>query len=147
MAILDWRGPQAVEIIKQAARQGLSGAAIEVQSEAQRTLNREGRGRVYVKRGGRVHVASLPGNPPAKDTGNLGRSVQIDDRQLTQASNELRVRIGTDQPYGRWMEFGTRNIAPRPWLNRSLNQARPSALKRIDQAIRLAISRIRGLAQ
>ena len=72
--------------------------------------------KTYGKKG---HHPSLPGNPPAVDTGTLRRSVtyQVDE-------NELVGYVGSnlkDPPYGAYLEFGTTKdgkqiIKPRPWL-------------------------------
>lgn len=67
--------------------------------------------KTYGKKG---HHPSLPGNPPAVDTGTLRRSVtyQVDE-------NELVGYVGSNlknPPYGAYLEFGTSRMKPRPWL-------------------------------
>ena len=64
-------------------------AGVLVQTELKRMVNRSG-------------SPSSPGTPPGKDTGTLGRSIQVDASKIT----SLRVRIGTNLPYGRIQEFG-----------------------------------------
>ena len=37
---------------------------------------------------------------------------------------KLTARVGTNVPYGKYLELGTkRGIAPRPWLRRALNES------------------------
>lgn len=55
------------------------------------------------------HTASLPGFPPNTDKGDLVRSIQFNVDGKT-------ASVGTNLRYGAWLEFGTRHIAPRPWL-------------------------------
>jgi len=64
---------------------------------------------------------SKAGNPPAVDTGNLRRSIQINQDT---ASGD--VEVGTNVEYARYLEYGTSKMAARPWLNRSFNLAKSS---------------------
>ena len=48
-----------------------------------------------------------------KQTGRLQTSVASDKDGLVR-------RVGTNVKYGRWLEMGTRYMAWRPWLRRSL---------------------------
>ena len=62
------------------------------------------------------HHPSAPGNPPAPDTGNLRNSIRF---SVENAGNAVKGRIGSTQnkpPYGAYLEYGTSNILPRPWL-------------------------------
>ncbi len=60
-----------------------------------------------------LHRASKPGDPPAADTGALKRSAFV-ERIRTGA------RVGVAMLYAAWLEFGTRKIAPRPFLRPAL---------------------------
>lgn len=54
--------------------------------------------------------ASFPGDPPNTDTGRLVQSIQFEiDGNVGY--------VGTNLVYGAWLEFGTKNMAPRPWLS------------------------------
>jgi hypothetical protein len=93
--------------IRAQTRAALWGAALDLQATWQDVLNTPGSGRTY-KRGSVSHTASKPGDPPAPDTGALRSSiavVQMDDDT---------VRVGTGLDYGRFLEFGTKDIEPRP---------------------------------
>lgn len=85
--------------------------ANEVRNEIIDELSEPGTGRTY-KRGSRTHTASSPGNAPAVDTGRLRQSISIDDSQLS----SLKIRVGTNVEYGPPLEYGSRNIAPRPFI-------------------------------
>ena len=70
-------------------------------------------GKLYTG-GGRSapHRASSPGEFPRVDTGDLLRSIIVEDR-----INEIEVgSIITDPPYPQWLEDGTDIMEPRPWL-------------------------------
>lgn len=74
-------------------------------------------GRIYEKyRPRRTHRASAPGEAPMTDTGRLANS--IDAELSTKAL--LLATVGTNVEYGRYLQFGTPDIAPRPWLDRAL---------------------------
>jgi hypothetical protein len=96
--------------------------------------NRVGRGRVYTHylrtnpRTGVVypvaerptpHRASAPGDAPARDTGRLMESVAVTKRAT---ASDLVAEIGPRQQafaeafYPGFLEYGTRKIAPRPFI-------------------------------
>lgn len=92
-------------------------AAIRVLAEEgvniakQSMLNSPATGRSYV-RGGKVHVASSPGNPPRPDRGVLINTLRHEER-----GKAVRVIIaGSD--HAEPLEFGSaaRNMAPRPFM-------------------------------
>ena len=125
---------------------GLQGAidatALAVQSTAQKKIQRGGRSGVtyyripgdkyltiradspdgppaaFVGGGGshnlsRTHQASAPGEPPKTDTGGLASSIAI-------VLGTKEARVGTGLVYGKYLEFGTTRMEPRPWLHDSL---------------------------
>jgi HK97 gp10 family phage protein len=84
--------------------------------------SRDGRGRVYVRSGGRTHQASAPGDPPARDSGRLQESVKV------KRQNSNSYTVGPDPEafkngfYPANLEFGTLHIAPRPFMRPALEQ-------------------------
>lgn len=56
---------------------------------------------------------SKPGNPPKTDTGRLVNSIYVN-------AEDGGVFVGTNVKYGKWLEFGTRYISPRPFLQPAL---------------------------
>lgn len=71
----------------------------------------------FVNNRTKAHYASLPGNPPAPDTGRLKNSINYD---VSVENDTIIGRVGStlkDPPYGAYHEFGTsKNPNPRPWL-------------------------------
>jgi len=60
-----------------------------------------------------VDGPSAPGEPPHRDEGPLSRSIRLFQ------SNVMWI-IGSPLEYARWLEFGTRNMAARPFLRPGL---------------------------
>ena len=66
----------------------------------------------------RLVVASKPYTPPNSDTGRAVQSIKFD---FTKAG--MTGRVGTNLRYLAWLEFGTEDIQPRPWLSTALLKA------------------------
>lgn len=111
------------EINRAAISNGVRGVQI-LRSAALEVLGQDGSGRVY--RNG--HVASAPGQPPAPDTGNLRKNWR---QKVIAAPNgigngvRIRMQIKTDTFYAKFLEYGTRKMAPRPFHDRIKTKARP----------------------
>ena len=76
-------------------------------------------GRIY-KRGNITHQASAAGEYPATDTGQLISGIS---NKFT--NKGLRGRVESRAPYSMALEFGTRLIEARPFLQPSLEAVRP----------------------
>lgn len=99
-------------------------------------------GRIY-RIFGRNHQASAPGEFPAKLTGKLSRNVRYDVRGA--AELEVGIRKFGNVPYPMFLEFGTRKMARRPYIEEASNEfanrlamelvyyTRVSIVKRLDQ--------------
>lgn len=92
-------------------------------------LNTPKTGRVY-QRGSVTHQASAPGEPPASDTGELVNSIktEYDEAKL---SGTVVVR----SPHGPHLEYGTRNMEPRPFLRPALANRRKASADIIKQEL------------
>lgn len=66
-----------------------------------------------VRRGARSHYPSLPGFPPAIDTGALVNSIRIEKDEV-----KGKVEIGSkgNAPYSKYLETGTAKMEARPFL-------------------------------
>jgi len=73
-------------------------------------------GRVYGN-----HQASAPGQPPATDKGQLVRSITM---SVEGTEGEVVGVIRASAPYAAMLEFGTSNIAPRPYMQPGLESQR-----------------------
>lgn len=104
--------------------------ALNVYSEALRsevydTLERSKVGRGVFWPGNRV-PSSVPGDAPARQTGRLQESIAVTKRATP---TELAAQVGPrprafqgQPPYPVFLEFGTRKMAPRPFMRPSINQ-------------------------
>ncbi len=109
----------------------------ELEGMVKRSM-RKGTGRIYMKGKKRniVHIASAPGQAPAVDTGRLHASIStnfigsgskngpVGSKALAEDgvgepandSYAFKVVVGTRVDYAPGLEFGTRSIAPRPFM-------------------------------
>ena len=134
---LDWHGPQVQAAIQAELGRRLARCAILVCNRAKELLStdgtakgggRDGKGRF--KKSLRYNAnPSAPGEPPHVQTGRLRGSVawEVDG---------LEARVGTNVPYGRWLELGTTKIAARPWLRRALSECRAQVLEVLGRPLR-----------
>lgn len=118
-------GREATDDVVRAMREG----GLIVQGKAVRSMRSTPKtGRRY-KRGAAAHTASSPGNPPAIDTGFLASSVEV--RPTPSGAD-----VGSRAQYAKWLEFGTRHIAPRPFLAPALRDSVDEIVERVRAALR-----------
>jgi HK97 gp10 family phage protein len=75
---------------------------------------------------------SIPGNPPKTDTGRLVNSIFVDSEEDAEG---FRALVGTNVEYGRHLEFGTKSIEPRPWLQPALEENREINIREVSKAV------------
>lgn len=86
-----------------------------------------------------AHHPSLPGNPPAPDTGNLRASINY---EIHATSNEVYGVVGStqqDPDYAVYTEYGTSKMAPRPWLRPAMYKNNAFVKKSIAKAVASAL--------
>ena len=62
--------------------------------------------------------ASLPGNPPHRRTGRFRRGINATVTAVSRTLHgaiQIRGRVSSRAPYGKFLEFGTRRMRARPW--------------------------------
>lgn len=59
------------------------------------------------------HQASAPGEAPATDTGNLASNILVD---IIPGSVDIEAKVISRAPYSIALEFGTKNMEPRPFM-------------------------------
>ncbi len=69
------------------------------------------------------HTSSSAGEYPASDTGRLASSIEIE------GLGKKVVSVGTAVMYGRYLEFGTKKMRSRPWLQPSFELALKDVIK------------------
>ncbi len=79
--------------------------------------------RIYYVPGTRKkYQASSPGQPPAVATGELRQSIKT---SVEGEGKKVIGTVGTKVKHGLMLEFGTRKMAARPWLRKSLEKTLP----------------------
>lgn len=126
------RSAQVIAIIRRAARDGVAQGGLIIEAEAKRLLGLKGPG-----------VRSLPGEPPAVQTGNLRRSMAT---SVEERGNVIAAQIGPQADYGAHLELGTATVAPRPFLRPALDEKAAEATKAIRDSIANAIRAVPGVA-
>jgi hypothetical protein len=90
------------------------------------------------------HTASKAGDAPNSDTGNLVQSITA-MQITTQAKGTGGYKglnewsIGSPLDYAAWLEFGTLDMAARPWLSPAVDKAEAGHIERVTKAVKEAI--------
>lgn len=123
------------EQVRQAINREIVVQTEEVRNEAIRLiLDTPKTGRLYKRRGGKMHQASAPGEPPASDYGRLVNSIRTD--------YDLQASIGTvtaSTKYAAGLEFGTARMAARPFMRTALSNRHKEIIAGIQGAVRAAL--------
>lgn len=91
-----------------------------VRNKVLETLSGDRTGKRYKIPGtNKYYTASAPGEAPASRTGHLRQNIKT---EVTAEGKVVTGRVGTDVKYGPDLEFGTRKMAPRPWLEKSFKE-------------------------
>ncbi len=110
---------------------GTAGAL--VQGDAQRSIQRGTRTGAVVTIGGRQHQRSAPGEPPKTDTGRLVGSIFAEFD-----ASGIEIEVGSDVEYATWLEFGTKNMGERPWLQPAFERNKDQIKAVVRAAIKAA---------
>lgn len=128
--------PQSLsDRVRKAVMQEVIRGTEDIRNEAiSLILHTEKTGRVY-RRHSVEHQASAPGEAPASDTGRLINSIttEYDFQNMTGTIN-----VGV--AYGLFLEYGTKNIDPRPFLRPALANKGPAMEAAIATALRKGLS-------
>ena len=90
-------------------------------------------GNVYT-RGNVTHTASAPGSPPNQDRGTLTRNIRVT------MNDDLTADVSSNAPYSAALEFGTSNMAARPFMTPAVEGQRVKHKERLQKAIMRAAS-------
>lgn len=115
-AITEWNAKAVFTASTEDNFVAMKKAAILVESYVKKSFQKQGTGRSRkVTKSGKRHFASLPGETPAIDTGTLRASIM---HEVTRSGLGINGKVGVESgvKYGRYLELGTRTIAPRPFL-------------------------------
>lgn len=122
-----WRGAQFASQLREKSKDILlkvaHGGVADIQEAMRSTTTMPSRR----AKTGRV---SVPGAPPAIQTGNLVGAIDFDDSKL---DSKLRIEVGVTAlaPYGVYLEHGTPRVAARPFIE----PAAESMQEELDAAV------------
>lgn len=106
--------------------------ALSVEATAVKKIQRGTKtGNIYT-RGSITHQSSAEGEAPATDTGALVKSIAA-VKAIGGSGDWL---VGSNLKYASYLEFGTTDMKPRPWINPSLEQNRRHIEALIKKALR-----------
>lgn len=92
-------------------------------------LGQNGSGRVYRRGKKGVHIASAPNEPPAPDSSDLRknwtRTQFVKPNGMGKYGLRITLKSESDMPYQKFLQFGTRRMAPREHINRIKKRATP----------------------
>lgn len=129
---LIWKGKEVSDAINRVSNDRLNDLGELLVREIREVISQLGTGKVYIRRG-RVHVASAPGKPPVIWHGGLHGSIFF---IVTETGNIFLMHVGTGGKigeYGKKLEFGSENVAARPWLGVTLEQSRNMIKKFLEE--------------
>ncbi len=108
----------------------VKGAAQDIRSRAQFAIAKPPKtGIIYTnKKKGRSHRASAPGEAPATDTGRLRQTI------IANLSGKTAEVIANAE-YAAALEFGTKNMEPRPFMVPAMEATRPSFNRALSKII------------
>lgn len=124
-----WYGKEVMVAATKANVTAMKEAALMLERYIKKHFTVQGTGRRYKK-----HHASLPGQPPAVDLGVLRASVghaitKKGDKIIGEVGTDIdkmrahpKFDIGSDVNYGLYLELGTKNMRPRPWMRPALKK-------------------------
>lgn len=129
----------------------MSGATVKVHGlkELQRELKRlpdhlQKRAIRGAVKAGAMKVRKEARNAAAEDTGNLKQNIRVRvSRKRGQDRVTYRVGVTKDAFYGMFLEFGTKKMAPRPFLRPALDEHYRRVIEIVRERLARAIRQYR----
>lgn len=117
-----------------AKRQALYAVGKVVYVEIRKRIKEGPKTGEYYKYKGRAKQASAPGEYPANRSGNLRKSVGFT------VESPQRMVVGAGANYGPFLDKGTRNMQPRPFVSRTALDLKTDTLvimrKKLDEELK-----------
>lgn len=121
---------------KKAGEDALAESVLAVHEHAIKSIAEQGSNGGMITRYNpkREVKVSQPGRPPNADTGRLQQSIGFEIDKIKGIG-----RVGTNLLYGAYLEFGTKDVAARPWLRPALMANKFLIEKLFGQKIQVAV--------
>jgi len=112
-------------IFESARSKAVQESILEIHREALKLIQDNSDGIPAIRYGPKRTVnVSRPGDPPNTDTGRLVKSVKFEF-----ADDGAVGFVGSNYKVAAWLEFGTEDMAARPWLSTAVEKT----AKKVDQ--------------
>lgn len=119
--------------IEKAIAIGVNRGAELIRTETVKKIKNVGKGEVYKRGKTKTHQASRPGDPPAWDYGKLVRGFKVINAT---PGPVCTAKFASTTEYGPALEFGTRYMDPRPFM-----QPRESVIREAGAMLRVEIEK------
>ncbi len=127
-----WKGETVMASLRGSAVQNLSEASIFLRDAIKETLTGNRSGRVYRVPGTKKdYTASAPGEAPASRTGTLRNAIShaVNKAKLTSVVGPRLLGKEPDKQYPLWLEFGTKKMAPRPYMAPTIQRHKDTVIQ------------------
>jgi HK97 gp10 family phage protein len=122
--------PMITKMLPKNFEKAMLKSAITVNNEVKRVLTGTRSGHTYrVPATKKTWIASAPNEPPAIRLGDLRQ--QYNYKVLGNGFNAIGY-VGNPLPYSAYLEFGTKNIAPRPHLRVAFKNTKEKVFKNFE---------------
>ena len=117
VGVVKWDGDVIAGLTEEQVKRGIRDATLTLLRDAKLLIGVKGALIRKTRTGREIREPSLPGEPPHRQTGQLVSSVghEFEDEGLVGI-------VGTNVKHGKWTEFGTSKMPPRPWLRPSFDK-------------------------
>jgi HK97 gp10 family phage protein len=146
--------------IKKMITKAVDISALDIQNDIRSSMAREAKsGRTYKRRKGRstkkgtrikkkgaekmFHQASAPGQAPAVDSGRLVNHVTY-KTDVDGLGASIGVTDAASLEYAVPLEFGTKHMLARPWLQPGFDRNKKKVTERMEKAVDDAIRKSKG---
>jgi len=126
--------PELMQKLEAAAGRFVRSAALHIEGAMKASMEEPKSGESYKRGEDGIHVASAPGESPAKDSSNFINSIEIFPEAALIAST-LEARIGTVLEYPVYLEEGTDDIERRPLWDETVKNELPTLEARLKREI------------
>lgn len=125
--------------MEDAIDKGVFVTAQDVRSDAIRSIQEVSPGRPVTryKQGGApyTHTAAGAGQAPNTDTGTLVKSIAVEK------VGEATYHVGSNLDYAEWLEMGTSQMSPRPWLYPALDFNKGNLIKNVGKVVDIQLDK------